>query len=107
MIYEDYLAGFTDYKPITLYWQRFSIAEHFGTNEIKQLYNDIFKDAKNDYKLLTELVMVTNHKSWQHHDYANNPVLCKLYADLYNKADKYACEHLTGEELDYFLSVTD
>jgi len=107
MIYEDFLATFTDYKPITLYWQRFSIAEEHGKPEIRAVYKEIFNEAKDDYKLLTELVMVLNHKAWQHCESLDNTKFCKIYTELYNTANEYAHSHLKGEEMDYFFDVTD
>ena len=107
MIYEDFLSQFTDYKPITLYWQRFSIAESFGREEIMTVYNEIFEEAKDDCKLLTELVMVLNHKSWQHCEDIGKSTLCKLYTSLYEKANQYAHDNLKNEDLAYFYKVTD
>lgn len=106
MIYEDFLAQFTDWRPTTLYWQRFSIAEEFGRLEIRRVYKDIFKEAKKDYKLLTELVMILNHKTWQHN---NNNVLglSDLYEELYDDTKDYALDHMKEEELRYFFDITD
>ena len=60
---------------------------------------------KHDYKYLTELVLVLNHKAWQHQDM--NPVLSELYIQLYEIADNYAIDNLKGYELKYFFEVTD
>ena len=107
MVYENFLSQFTDYKPITLYWQRFSIAESFGKDEISKVYKEIFNEAKDDYMLLTELVMVLNHKSWQYCENINNSTICKLYTSLYEKTNEYAHTNLKGNELTYFYEVTD
>lgn len=107
MIYEDFLAQFTDWRPKTLYWQRFSIAEEYGKEEIENVYKEIFKEAKRDYKKLTELVMVLNHKTFQHCKNLIYSTSCEVYASLYKTTAKYACNHLTGDELRYYLDVTD
>ena len=107
MIYENFLATFTDYKPITLYWQKLSIAEDYGVAEVKTVFYSIFEEAKTDYKWLTELVMVTNHKCWQHAEITGNSTLYGLYNEFYQKASKYAYSHLKGKEFDYFFQVTD
>ena len=107
MIYEDFLSGFTSWRPENLYWQRFSIAERFGKNEIQSVYDDIMKESKKDYKRLTELVMVLNHKSFQHCEDVENKALCKFYTTLYKEANAYASDTLQGDELRYFLDVTD
>lgn len=107
MIYEQFLERFTDWRPSTLYWQDFSIAEKYGKYEIRRVYTETFKEAKEDYRLLTELVMILNHKSWQHCEYINCSEFCNYYSDLFQKTKKYALSHLKGDELTYFLEVTD
>ena len=94
-------------RPETLYWQRFSIAERFGREEIQAVYNEIFKEAKTDYKHLTELVMILNHKSWQYCYELDNSTVCGLYRDLFKQAYEYASEHLEGDEMKYFMQITD
>lgn len=107
MIYENFLSQFTNWRPTTLYWQRFSIGEKYGIDEVKEVYNDIFMAAKDDYKLLTELVMILNHKSWQHSEELTGSKFCKTYADLYYEARNYALNNLKNDELQYFLETTD
>lgn len=107
MIYEQFLEQFTDWRPKTLYWQNFSIAEKFGNEEILSVYDKIFNEAKEDYELLTELSMILNHKCWEYSEYVDDPGLCTLYSDLYYSTRNYALEHLVGEELSYFLDITD
>lgn len=93
------------YKQITTFFHDFSIADNFGTQAIKDTYNKAFKEWKDDYKYLTELVMVLNWKIWQH--YETNEEYAKLYDELWTKADNYACNNLKGEELSYFYRTTD
>ena len=107
MIYEQFLEQFTDWRPVTLYWQRFSIAESFGKEEVERVYHEIFAEAKKDYKLLTELVMILNHKSWQHCEYIALSEFCRTYADLFRETKKYAETHLERDELHYFLDTID
>lgn len=107
MIYENFLAQFTDWRPTTLYWQRFSIAEGFGKEEVLRVYNEILSESKKDYKLLTELVMVLNHKSWLHCEDIDCSEFCSTYADLFRKSKKYAENHLEGDELRYFFDTID
>lgn len=93
------------YTPITTFWDDFSIADYFGYEAVKDTYNRAFREWKNDYKYLTELVMVLNHKSWQHA--SKSPILSELYITLYEHADSYAMNKLKGQELKYYLEVTD
>ena len=94
------------YTPKTTFWDDFSIAERMeGVAGVKGTFNRAFKQWKDEYVYLTELVMVLNHKIWQH--YEKNEELAMLYERLWQQADAYACEHLSGDELQYFYSTTD
>ena len=99
------IEAMTGYKPITTFWDDFSIADKFGIVAIQDTYNRAFSEWKHDYKYLTELVMVLNHKIWQWHDAANRYAF--LYNTLWQQADEYAVNNLSGEELSYFYKVTD
>lgn len=92
------------YRPITTFWMDFSIADKFGANAVQDTFDRAFNEWKNNYKYLTELVLVLNHKAWQHED---NPILCDLYITLFETADNYALNHLKGNEIRYFFEVTD
>lgn len=50
------------YKPMTTFWQDFSIADAFGIAAVVDTFKRAFKEWKDNYKYLTELVMVLNHK---------------------------------------------
>ena len=107
MVYEQWLANFTDWRPETQAWQSFSIAERVSEREINDTYQRLFKEMKGDYKKLTELVMVLNHKMFQHNEIPNHRRLCELYSNLFETTDSYAIKNLKGDGLTYFLSVTD
>ena len=93
------------YETITTFWEDFSIADKFGIEAVEDTYNRAFNEWKNDYKYLTELVMILNWKIWQH--YENNESLARVYNSLWQQADLYAVENLKGEEAEYFFRVTD
>lgn len=95
----------TGYKPITTFYQDFSIADRFGVHAIKDTYNRVFKEWKNDYKYLTELVMVLNWKIYEH--YENNNQYAKLYDELFRKAEQFAIDNLKDEEANYYYEITD
>ena len=95
----------TGYKPMTTFWQDFSIADAFGVDAVTDTFKRAFNEWKGNYKYLTELVMVLNHKIAQW--YGRNMALAKLYNDAYSIADNYACNNLKDNELQYFYNVTD
>lgn len=95
----------TGYKPLTTFYKDFSIADITGgVKAIKDTYNRAFKEWCNNYKYLTELVMVMSCKSFEHQ---NNQELCELYSNLYYELDEYACNNLKGDELTYYFRTTD
>ena len=93
------------YELQTTFWNDFSIADRFGLSAVQDTFNRAFEEWKENYKYLTELVLVLNHKIWKkkkkRSDYAT------LYNTLYIQADQYAAENLKDEELSYFYDVTD
>lgn len=93
------------YELQTTFWEDFSIVDRFGIAAIKDTYNRAFNEWKNNYKYLTELTLVLNHKSWLYYDI--RPNIAKLYNSLWEKTDQYAMENLKGDELNYYLNVTD
>lgn len=103
-MFEWTMARELGYEPKTTFWSDFSIADRFGEDAVKDTFNRAFEEWKNDHVYLTELVMVLNHKTWQHQ---NNDSMCRLYISLFEKADAYALDNLKDEELMYFLEVTD
>lgn len=96
----------TGYKPQTTFWDDFSIADAFGENAIRDTYKRAMDGWKDNYIYLTELVMVLNWKIWQYYQ-EDNIHYQDLYHELWSDADIYACNNLTGDELDYFYKTTD
>ena len=95
----------TGYKPITTFYEDFSIADKFGISAIRDTYNRAFETWQHNYKYLTELVMVLNWKIWEH--YRQNETYSELYDELWQTAEEQVLETLTGEELDYFFRTTN
>ena len=88
------------------FFMDFSIADAFGVNAVKDTYKRAFDAWKDDYKMLTALVITLNHKIWQHYE-AKNDKLASLYDELWRKADQYAYDTLKDDALQYFIEVTD
>lgn len=93
------------YTPKTTFWQDFSIADLYGLDAVQDTFNRAFNEWKSDHIYLTELVLVVNHKSWQHAE--NRPDLAELYEKLYYQADEYALDNLKGDALTYYIETTD
>ena len=88
------------------FWMDFSIADVFGANAVRDTFKRAFNECKDDYKMLTALVITLNHKIWQHYEAENNE-LSLVYDELWKKADQYALDTLKDDELEYFIEVTD
>ena len=99
------IEAMTGYKPISTFYDDFSIADMFGVSAIKDTYKRAMEGWKEDYKMLTELVMALNWKIWEH--YETNEKIARVYNDLWEKADAYAQDNLKGDELSYFYRTTD
>ena len=102
------MAEAIGYKPITTFWDDFSVAERFGKESILETAEKCFKEWKSDYKYLTELIMVINHKSW-YWDSHNNNELMELYSHLYYKYDDKAIKALNNNKtaLNYYFRTLD
>lgn len=93
------------YEPFTTFWEDFSIADAFGAEAVQDTFDRAFNEWKSQYKYLTEMTMVLNHKIWLWHE--KNDELARLYDKLWRQADEYACNNLQGEEIAYYYKVTD
>lgn len=90
------------------FWMDFTIADVFGVNAIKDTYKRAFKEWKSDYKMLTALVVILNHKIWQHYEATpRRQDLVELYDNLWRQAQDYALTNLKGDELRYYYNITD
>lgn len=102
----------TGYKPVTTYWQDFSIADHFVLNGMQP---DAIEDTHNrswlclkgnsDVKYLTEYIMVLNWKMHAH--YKAHSAISQIYEKLWRECDQWACDNLKGEDADYYYRTTD
>lgn len=95
----------TTYELQTTFWDDFSIADVFGVDAVQDTYDRAFEEWKHDYRYLTELVMVLNHKIWQW--YRRNETLARLYNTLWDQAAGWAEQTLHGDAIDYYWRVTD
>lgn len=98
------------YKYFTTFWSDFSIAERFGTGAIEDTAMRAFEEWKSDTKYLTELVMVINHKCWDHYEQKHTE-LSRLYGDMYYEYYDKALDYLSAnggqEDVSYFIRTLD
>lgn len=99
------IEAMTGYKPISTFYEDFSIADMFGISAVEDTYKRAMDGWKTDYKMLTELVMVLNWKIWRW--YQSNEPLARKYDELWREAEEYAFNNLEGEELLYFTRTID
>ena len=104
MTWQEMMKNEYGYEPITTFWDDFSIADVFGASAVKDTYKRAFNEWKTNYKYLTELVMVLNHKIWQH--YQKNETLATLYDTLWREEDEGACANTNSHGLSNFYHTT-
>lgn len=97
----------TGYKPVTTFWDDFSIAEHFGEDAVILSFYDTFNLYRDNVIYITELSMVLNHKGWHYYVGEKNKTLSDIYFKLWEKVDQYCVENLKGEDSEYYFRVTD
>lgn len=94
------------YTFVSTFPMDFGIADAFGKAAVLDTFNRAFNEWKGNHIYLTELVITLNLKIWQHYQNGNQE-LAKVYNDLWEKADSFACDNLKGEELSFFYKITD
>lgn len=90
---------------MTTFWQDFSIADYFGVNAVSDTFKRAFDEWKDNYKYLTELAMVVNHKMWQW--YEENTELTNVYENAWETVEQYARDNLKDKELSYYYKILD
>ena len=93
------------YVPMTTFWQDFSIADNYGLDAVRRTYNRTVNEWHDNYKYVTELILVLNHKIWQWHEQRDD--LALLYNDLWRVLDAWARDNFTEEQQQYLFKVTD
>lgn len=85
-----------------------------GEEGVMSTYNSLKKNYKDDYKALTELVMVINMLSWANDflsraNFDDREEWINFYSNLYYESKDYFYDIYTGnkEACDYFFQTTD
>ena len=103
--FEWNVEAFCGYKPVTTFWQDFSIAELFGLDAVKDTYLRAFREWHTNTEYITELSMVLNHKGGLY--YGKNSELANLYFELYWQNDNWCRGNLKDAALDYYYRITN
>ena len=82
------------------------IADKFGVEAIKDTYKRAKEEWSDDRIYGAELSMVLNHKCWQHYN-DGNIILSKLYSELWGEFHDFMLDNWKGEDLQYYLRITD
>lgn len=101
--------NYLGYEPKTTFYGDFTIAELVsGLEGVKDTFKRVFEGWSYNIEYFTELVLVLNHKAWEHHE-KNNRELSVLYVELYDKADDhlFSSETFTEEQMSYAAQVLD
>ena len=120
------LEDMSGYQPKYSFYRDFAVAEFCQAymrdkDAVKKTYNQVIKSWGNNYKALTEIVLVLNHKSWAFAKpnrvdakYLNvgdswADYFVNLYVELYRKADELFFKKFRGNEeaMSYYYEVTD
>lgn len=92
-----------DYKG---FMNDFRIADIFGIKAIKETFSRCHNEWQNNVDYYGSLILTLNHLIWFHYDNGNMEV-AKVYDELWRKADDFAMNHFTGEELDKLVCFLD
>ena len=98
------------YEPLTTLWEDFTIADKFigvEKSPVVDTYKRAFEYAKGDYRYLTELVLVLNHKIWQW--YSVNQTHAIIYDTLWKMTEEKFFELYGDNEkaVEYYYRITD
>ena len=106
MTWKEYQKQEHNFDVQTTFWEDFGIADCFSKSAIKDTYKRAMQYAKTNYKYLTELSLVLNHRLWMHYNNGNQEY-AKVYDEIWRKCHNYAHKHLKGEEFQFYYNVTD
>ena len=109
------------FSPQYTFYGDFSIADWYGEKSVRDTYKNVIESWGDDYKALTEIIMVLNHKSWSFNDKVDSHLLgsrcteevrqryVEVYVELYNKADaEFRKRYKDNDDaMRYYFEVTD
>jgi adenylate cyclase len=94
MSYKEINEEKTGFKFETNVWELFTEAEQRDDVDIEELYRKLFREWRNDVKLVAELSMCMNWKLREHYR-KKNESLAELYNSLRMRVHDYALDVFT------------
>lgn len=94
MSYKEINEERTGFKFETNVREVFTEAETDDNVDIEELYRKLFREWRNDVKLVAELSMCMNWKLWEHYE-KKNESLAELYNSLRMRVHDYALDVFT------------
>lgn len=95
----------TGYEAKTTYWGDFRVCLG-DTSAIRDTYKRAQRLAKQDSTYGAELALALNWLMWYYHDHSQLQ-LSRLYQELWEDWDAWVMDNYKGEDLQYYLRVTD
>ena len=99
----------TDLLPL---WRDFSEAEVIGAHYIRETFSKIFAKWKYNHEYLLKLCIVLYNKvcfftsNTQTFKPSKAEEYALVYLNLWKRADRFALDTLTGEEIQYLYKIT-
>ena len=113
----NYLNGMcqmTWYQTITNYWEQFNSKEQEWFEQVKLFIEDEFQNLKKldltkeeNYKKITEFVMMMNWRSWYLDDNDMQGELEWIYINLWEEYNDWCYDNLEDEAKTYYYRTTD
>ena len=102
-----FAANYADmgHEPKTTFYGDLSIAEFYGPKDVQETFDRVKTEWGANVQYWTEFVICLNWKIWQWH--GHNDELAALYNTLWEQAEQHAADTFTGDDLEYFYTVTD
>jgi hypothetical protein len=95
--------AFTESLADNTWWSDYTIADRFGIKAIQDTYKRSKYWLEMDPKMFAEMVMVLNHKCWQHNDLGNEE-FSLAYEKLFYEANGKLNEYLNRKDTDQKLA---
>ena len=95
-----------DYNIVSTFASDFAIADACGIEAIKSTFEVSFKNFKHDVYMMAEMSLVLNWAIWRYWE-LHNQELSLLYDEIWHECDNWCMDNFNGDELQFYLQVTD